>query len=57
MWTNFQIFKNVKDHLCSVLAQVLRQQPVMFLDAIGRITPIDLEWINSFEVRRHLSLG
>lgn len=30
-------------------AQVLLQKPVMFLDALDRLAPIHLEWINSQE--------
>lgn len=33
----------------SLPQQVDRQQPVMFLDALGRLSPIHLEWINSKE--------
>lgn len=29
--------------------QVLLQKPVMFLDALGRLAPIHLDWINSYE--------
>ena len=29
--------------------QVLLQKPVMFLDALDRLAPIHLEWINSYE--------
>jgi hypothetical protein len=29
--------------------QVLLQKPIMFLDALDRIAPIHLEWINSYE--------
>ena len=30
-------------------SQVLLQKPVMFLDALDRLAPIHLEWINSYE--------
>jgi hypothetical protein len=33
----------------SIPAQVLLQQPIMFLDAMNRRTPVHLEWINSWE--------
>lgn len=33
----------------SLPPQVLLQQPVMFLDALNRLAPIHLEWINSYE--------
>jgi len=31
-------------------AQVLWQQPVLFLDALNRLMPLNLECVNSFEV-------
>jgi len=38
------------ERLCTAIpAQVLRQQPVMFRDALDRVAPIHLEWINSRE--------
>jgi hypothetical protein len=33
----------------TIPAQVLRQQPVLFLDAANRLTPFSLEFINSLE--------
>jgi hypothetical protein len=47
--SNFQSFR-VLDKLCNALPQQIEnQQPVIFRDALNRVAPIHLEWINSHE--------
>jgi hypothetical protein len=38
------------ENICNALPpQIERQQPVIFRDALNRVAPIHLEWINSHE--------
>jgi hypothetical protein len=47
--SNFHSYK-LLERLCTEISpQVQRQQPVTFRDALDRVTPIHLEWINSLE--------
>lgn len=41
---------------CNIPPQVLLQQPVIFKDALDRITPVHLEFIDSAEVSAHIAL-
>src|SRR5436190_15734912 len=43
---SFQILEVISKNLPP---QIMRQQPVIFRDALGRVAPIHLEWINSWE--------
>lgn len=45
--TNLQIYDMVVDMQANLPQQIERQQPVMFLDACGRLSPIHLEFISS----------
>lgn len=50
---NMKIFNSVtqlQQHLCSIPPQVERQQPILFEDAHGRLTPFHVEFINSYAV-------
>lgn len=43
---SFQILEVIHSNLPS---QIMQQQPVIFRDALDRVAPIHLEWINSWE--------
>ena len=47
--SNYQIFKAIERLCVSLPAQVERQQPVLFRDALDHVAPIHLEWIDSHE--------
>ncbi|KAL1847229.1 hypothetical protein Daus18300_014023 [Diaporthe australafricana] len=50
---NVKIFNSVtqlQQHMYSIPPQVERQQPVLFEDAHGRLTPFHVEFINSYAV-------
>lgn len=47
--TNLQIYEMVLNMHVNLPQQIERQQPVMFLDACGRLSPIHLEFISSAE--------
>ena len=46
---NLQVFDIVRAMQGTMSHQIERQQPVLFLDACGRLSPIHLEFINSAE--------
>ena len=51
--TNVQIFQivlNIQNIITRIPGQIERQQPVYFIDALGRHTPFYLEFITSAEV-------
>lgn len=48
-WQHTQTFKAIQNIQKSLPPQILMQKPVMFLDALDRLAPIHLEWINSRE--------
>lgn len=49
--TNLYATRNhVRQPYATLRMQVERQQPVYFLDALGRVTPFHLEFIRSAEV-------
>lgn len=53
MDSNVKIFTTVlqmQQQLSSLPVQIDRQQPIIFEDAHGRLTPFHIEFINSFEV-------
>lgn len=45
----FDVVTQMQQILRSIPPQIERQQPVIFEDAHGRITPVHIEFINSFE--------
>jgi len=47
--SNFQSFRMLERIYNAVPQQVENQQPVIFRDALNRVAPIHLEWINSHE--------
>jgi hypothetical protein len=47
--SNYQIFQAIERLCVSLPAQVERQQPVLFRDALDHVAPIHLEWIDSHE--------
>lgn len=47
--SNFQIFKTLENLGTSLPAQILQQQPVIFRDALDRVAPFHLEFIDSHE--------
>ena len=49
----FQIVLNIQNIITRVPGQIDRQQPVYFVDALGRQTPFFLEFITSAEVSCH----
>jgi hypothetical protein len=42
----FEKFQSIQN---SIPPQIALQKPIMFLDALDRLAPIHLEWINSWE--------
>ena len=46
---NLEVFDIVRTMQGTMSQQIERQQPVLFLDACGRLSPIHLEFINSAE--------
>jgi hypothetical protein len=46
---NLQCFKMLQNICNAIPPQIEQQQPVVFRDALNRVAPIHLEWINSHE--------
>jgi hypothetical protein len=47
---------NMHNMMSSMPSQIERQQPVHFLDALGRCYPVHLEFIQCYEVSQVLSV-